>query len=56
MRLETAHCQRALSRLEAQDGRTHASAQSFGRAIELYRHMGMRFWVQRAEEESVRLD
>ena len=56
MRLETAHCRRALGLLQAQDGRIAPAAESFGLAIEMYRHMGMRFWVRRAEAEMAHID
>ena len=56
MRPEIAHCRLALGRLHLQGGRPRAAEESLGTAIAMYRQMSMRFWLEKAEAETGRLD
>jgi hypothetical protein len=56
MRPEIAHCRLALGRLHLQGGEPHAAEESIGTAIAMYRQMSMRFWLERAEAETGRID
>ena len=55
LRPEVAHCRLALGRLHLDGGRPDVAKTSLGAAIEMYRGMNMRFWLEKAEAESRRL-
>ena len=49
MRPLLAHCHRGLSRLYGQIGQRQQARAALATAIELYRAMGMTFWLPQAE-------
>jgi class 3 adenylate cyclase/tetratricopeptide (TPR) repeat protein len=56
LRPEVAHCRLALARLHQRGARPHVAAESLAIAIQMYRDMNMRFWLEKAETEGRRLD
>jgi class 3 adenylate cyclase/tetratricopeptide (TPR) repeat protein len=55
MRPLAAHCQFGLGNLHARTGRRDEARTYVGSAINLYREMGMRFWLEKAESEAAGL-
>ena len=55
MRPLVAHCELALARLSRRIGKREETEKRFTAATEMYREMGMRYWLEQAESEHAML-